>query len=290
MAQTKRRSSSRTRSSSRPAELIAATEVIESAPHITETKDDAAQTLAQQDSDTLSFFYTPHTITALVLMLIAFLYNAVYTTASTDFATNSKMGLVAMMVTFSLIGLLMFPDGNFIRPHPAAWRIVLSSSAIYQLILVWILFQNVDDVRQLLRYVDPSLGLQLPERSYADNCELSYANVMEQMDEFVVAHVLGWVAKGIMLRDYWILWILSIMFEVLEYSLQHQLPNFAECWWDHWILDVSICNLLGLWLGMQYNYYMSLKEYSWRGFKQIPSVGGKVKRAVQQFTPYSWTK
>lgn len=26
---------------------------------------------------------------------------------------------------------------------------------------------------------------------------------------------------------------MSIGFELLEYSLQHQLPNFNECWWDH---------------------------------------------------------
>jgi hypothetical protein len=27
--------------------------------------------------------------------------------------------------------------------------------------------------------------------------------------------------------------MMSVMFEIMEYSLQHQLPNFAECWWDH---------------------------------------------------------
>jgi hypothetical protein len=27
--------------------------------------------------------------------------------------------------------------------------------------------------------------------------------------------------------------VTSIGFEILEYSLEHQLPNFSECWWDH---------------------------------------------------------
>lgn len=53
------------------------------------------------------------------------------------------------------------------------------------------------------------------------------------MDIFVLAHILGWYGKAIILRDSWICWILSITFELLEYSLQHQLNNFAECWWDH---------------------------------------------------------
>jgi phosphatidylserine synthase 2 len=110
------------------------------------------------------------------------------------------------------------------------------------------------------------------------------------MDEFVIAHALGWVVKALMMRDYWICWILSITFELLEYSLQHQLPNFAECWWDHWILDVLVCNWLGLYVGMKLCTFFELQHYSWRGIRQIPSVTGKMKRAVQQFTPYSWTK
>lgn len=57
------------------------------------------------------------------------------------------------------------------------------------------------------------------------------------MDLFVVAHTLGWFGKALILRDYWFCWIISIAFELCEYSLQHQLNNFAECWWDH----VCIC-------------------------------------------------
>lgn len=26
---------------------------------------------------------------------------------------------------------------------------------------------------------------------------------------------------------------MNIAFEPAEYSLQHQIPNFTECWWDH---------------------------------------------------------
>jgi hypothetical protein len=26
---------------------------------------------------------------------------------------------------------------------------------------------------------------------------------------------------------------------------QHMLPNFNECWWDSWILDVALCNAAG---------------------------------------------
>ena len=109
------------------------------------------------------------------------------------------------------------------------------------------------------------------------------------MDFFIIAHVFGWFAKTILLRDVWICWILSVMFEFCEYSLQHQLQNFAECWWDHWLLDVLICNWLGIWMGMRTVRWLSMKPYNWRNISDISTVPGKVKRSVQQFTPYSWT-
>ncbi|KAJ3062994.1 hypothetical protein HDU98_001129 [Podochytrium sp. JEL0797] len=91
------------------------------------------------------------------------------------------------------------------------------------------------------------------------------------------------------LRDPYICWILSIMFEFCEYSLEHQLPNFAECWWDHWILDVLLTNWLGIYMGMKTCEYFSIKTYSWRSVNQIPSYQGKLQRGIQQFTPHSWT-
>ena len=81
---------------------------------------------------------------------------------------------------------------------------------------------------------------------------------------------------------------MSIGFELLEYSLEHQLPNFAECWWDHWILDVVVCNGLGIYLGMKTCEYFSMKPYNWRGLWNIPTFKGKIKRIVTQFSPYNW--
>lgn len=139
-----------------------------------------------------------------------------------------------------------------------------------------------------MAYLDPSLGVPLPERSYADDCRLRWSSISKQLDIFIAAHIFGWYAKTLVLRDHWLCWIISVMFEVMEYSLQHQLPNFAECWWDHWILDVFTCNWLGIWAGMKTCEYLSLKTYNWRGIRDIPDIGGKVRRTLSQFTPHSW--
>ena len=69
-------------------------------------------------------------------------------------------------------------------------------------------------------------------------------------DEFVIAHTLGWWGKAVIIRNQPMLWLLSVGFELMELTFQHMLPNFNECWWDSWLLDVAICNFIGLLAGM----------------------------------------
>nr|XP_033717471.1 phosphatidylserine synthase 2 isoform X1 [Tursiops truncatus] len=158
--------------------------------------------------------------------------------------------------------------------------------------------ETVQDGRQFLKYVDPRLGVPLPERDYGGNCLIydadnktdPFHNVWDKLDGFVPAHFIGWYLKTLMIRDWWMCTIVSVMFEFLEYSLEHQLPNFSECWWDHWIMDVLVCNGLGIYCGMKTLEWLSLKTYKWQGLWNIPTYKGKMKRIVFQFTPYSWVR
>ncbi|KAI7857036.1 phosphatidyl serine synthase-domain-containing protein [Circinella umbellata] len=255
--------------------------------HCADMEDNESTT---SNSSNGSLFH-PHTLTALALLLGWLFYAAVRNTnyyENTE--TSVKLGISAAMGCFIFIGMLQFRDGPFIRPSIPFWRAVLSLSVLYQMLLVFLLFLNKDEARRFMVYFDPQLGEQLPERSYADQCDLSLETFKNQIDIFVLAHVLGWYGKAIILRDYWLCWILSVTFEFCEYSLEHQLNNFAECWWDHWILDVLVCNWGGIYLGMKTCQYFEMKQYSWSGFRQIKSLRGKAKRAVQQFTPHDWTR
>ncbi|KAL0246124.1 hypothetical protein GEMRC1_007338 [Eukaryota sp. GEM-RC1] len=127
-----------------------------------------------------------------------------------------------------------------------------------------------------MTYTDSSVGVPLHEHSYATDCRIytpghpegNFANVVATVkDEFVFAHVFGWWAKMIMFRDFWIANTLSILFEFVEYTFQHVLENFKECWFDHWILDVALCNLLGIWLGSITCEYLSFPKLNW--FSQV---------------------
>lgn len=114
-----------------------------------------------------------------------------------------------------------------------------------------------------MKHFDSKLGEPLAERSYGGSCVIydesmpdnPWHNVIDKFDAFVPTHffgiekkfivfllgnsklllrfMTGWWLKTLILRDWWLCTIISIMFEVLEYTLEHQLPNFSECWWDH---------------------------------------------------------
>jgi len=244
----------------------------------------------QEKVDTsVEFFYKPITLSALTCALILLAYVATTQDVLEEGRDKRRVGVYAAIAAFLTFSMLQFRDSPFIRPHPAFWRIVLGINLLYELALVFLLFQDVRTARMLLTYIDPNLGKPLPEKSYAEDCTLTTTNIWNALDIFCVAHALGWFGKAMILRDYWFCWILSIAFELAEYSLQHQLANFAECWWDHWILDVLICNWLGAYLGMKTCQYLEVKPYEWRGFLQTRGLRSKARRVLSQFSPYDFT-
>lgn len=119
--------------------------------------------------------------------------------------------------------------------------------------------------------------------------DLSFGRLWESVDFFCFAHFAGWAMKTLLVRHYGILWTISVMWEITEVAFSHLLPNFIECWWDAIILDILLCNGLGIWVGMQFCHLMEMRYYNWESIKDIQTTTGKLKRAVLQFTPESWT-
>ncbi|XP_039846701.1 CDP-diacylglycerol--serine O-phosphatidyltransferase 1-like isoform X2 [Panicum virgatum] len=205
--------------------------------------------------------------------------------------------LLPLSRTESLISLKAV--SVLIRPHPAIWRLVHGMAVVYLVALTFLLFQTRDDARQFMKYLHPDLGVELPERSYGTDCRIyvpdhpksRFNNVNEIIfDEFVIAHILGWWGKAIMIRNQPLLWVLSIGFELMELTFRHMLPNFNECWWDSIVLDILICNWFGIWAGMRTVRYFDGKTYVWVGLSRQPNIISKVKRTLGQFTPAQWDK
>ncbi|KAL6065532.1 CDP-diacylglycerol--serine O-phosphatidyltransferase [Balamuthia mandrillaris] len=251
-----------------------------------------------EDDPSLNWFQKPHTITMLVVGGIVLIYGAFTRDSTGESVDNVKTGLVAAALAFLVFCMLYLHDGPFKRPHPAVWRVVTGLGVLYQMSLVYLLFQTKEDVRLFLKHFDPKLGVPLPERSYAVNCDVytpndpvsSFRNVWDTVnDEFVLAHVIGWFGKTLLIRDAYVCVFISVLFEVWELTLEHQLHNFAECWWDHIILDILICNNLGIIAGLlTCRYLLKMKEYNWTGL--WASKKGKLVRNFlpEKFEEYHW--
>lgn len=91
----------------------------------------------------------------------------------TYLVSNLQSGVYAAIATFLLFAMIQFRDGPFMRPHPAFWRMILAVNLIYELAMVFLLFQDLNTARKMMTYIDPGLGVPLPEKSYAEDCSLS---------------------------------------------------------------------------------------------------------------------
>ncbi|XP_025915935.1 phosphatidylserine synthase 1 isoform X5 [Apteryx rowi] len=246
----------------------------------------------QVEDITLEFFYRPHTITLLsftILSLMAF----AFTRDDSVPEDNIWRGILSVIFFFLIISVLAFPNGPFTRPHPALWRMVFGLSVLYFLFLVFVLFLNFEQVKAVMYWLDPNLRYATREADimeYAVNCHvITWERILSHFDIFAFGHFWGWAMKALLIRSYGLCWTISITWELTELFFMHLLPNFAECWWDQVILDILLCNGGGIWLGMVVCRFLEMRTYHWASFKDIHTTTGKIKRAVLQFTPASWT-
>ena len=241
---------------------------------------------------TINFFYRPRTLTLLFLITVVLVCVAFIRDEEADPASNIATGMYALSFLFLSIGLLVFPNGPFTRPHPAFWRLVFGTSVLYFLLFTFILFQRFSDVQNMLMWIDPALNGSSTDSTklYAVDCSFTWENLSSRLDVFILAHLFGWIFKALLVRHTGILWAISIMWECTELFFAHVLPNFAECWWDAILFDVLICNGLGILFGMYLCRWMEIKQFYWESIKDIKGARGKLKRAVLQFMPQAWSK
>jgi phosphatidylserine synthase 2 len=207
-------------------------------------------------------------------------------------------GLAAAFAVFLGFGALSFPDGLLQRPHPLVWRIMTAVFVAYAMLLAFLLLQPVGVGRALVAALDPALGKPMVMKDYADACDIytpddpvsRFRNVYDVLnDEFVLAHFLGWIAHALLLRDESLLWVYSIVFELLELTFQHLLANFKECWWDHIIIDVLMANAAGIYVGLWMVKSLKMRQYRWIGTgplsAQPRTPSARLRRVGQQLLP-----
>lgn len=213
---------------------------------------------------------------------------------------NGLRGLGFSVIVYLLICSWQLRDSLLVRPHPVVWRVVKGLSFLYLVSLVWLTFQNAATARHVLSYWDPTLGVPLKEQSYAMACELytpndpvsKFRNVYNTfyneeghwffMDVFIISHVVGWFCKMIMIRDFRLTMLASMLFECYEMTFKHMLANFAECWWDSLILDFILCNGFGIFLGYWFLRLFNCQQYN---FLYSVSVASPDGTSVRRWKP-----
>ncbi|NXY86318.1 PTSS1 synthase, partial [Alcedo cyanopectus] len=232
----------------------------------------------QVEDITLEFFYRPHTITLLsftILSLMAF----AFTRDDSVPEDNIWRGILSVIFFFLIISVLAFPNGPFTRPHPAIWRMVFGLSVLYFLFLVFVLFLNFEQVKAVMYWLDPNLRYATREADimeYAVNCHvITWERILSHFDIFAFGHFWGWAMKALLIRSYGLCWTISITWELTEISTAQEknqpMPSVT------WLLNCS--------------FALDIPAFPSAILccRDIHTTTGKIKRAVLQFTPASWT-
>merc|ERR1719295_509077 len=152
----------------------------------------------------IPFFYTTHSFIAMWIILLPIVYVSIINPTTEE--TMTRTAVYIGLYIYFVIGSIIFPSGPFIRPHPVVWRLIFAVSLLYTFMLIILVIVPPMEARMLLAKIDPTLGKAIVLPLYAEDCSLTYANVMSKMDRFVVAHFMGWFVKGLLIRHRLFLW------------------------------------------------------------------------------------
>ncbi|TRY53400.1 Phosphatidyl serine synthase [Cryptosporidium tyzzeri] len=211
-------------------------------------------------------------IPVIILWVFSELFSRGLLFESLRISSNMRVayGVMAVVAITMVMSIHFLPSGTFRWPCYAFWKIIMGMNILYFMLLTFLLFQDTEHIRNTLVYIDPKLIEKVPEVNYAGNsCSIIdgsngwFSNILPKIDMFVIAHFLGWMVKALILRNNFLVWFNSILFEWLEITLRHILPNFYECWWDHIILDIFGCNMIGIFLGNYIIKRFSMTRFNW---------------------------
>lgn len=185
-----------------------------------------------------------------------------------------KIKAVSLLTFINLITLkFMTKDVIFSLKKDLFTTLTNLSIIIYYFVVLFIQFFSIKEIQTIIKSLFKNTRFQAVEKSYMDSCN-DLSTITEKLDVFVLAHLLGWFVKGCALRNFSLLTVNSILFELCELKFQHILPNFYECWWDHIIMDILGCNGIGIILSLLVLKWINYPLYQW-------NISGNVKRRTK---------
>jgi len=125
-------------------------------------------------------------VTALLLIVAVLLFLAFRADPSPDdWVSNARVGVAAASFFVLVLGMIIFPSGPFIRPHPVVWRLAFGVAVLYEIWLILLLFQTKEHARLSMKFFDQSLGVPVSERSYAADCSFNWVSKIKKQTELI---------------------------------------------------------------------------------------------------------
>ena len=225
-------------------------------------------------------FNNIYLITAGILAFIIYCYSLLSFNANFTYFTYYNFNVLCISILIFIITgtftnfLINIEEIPIYPPHPLFWRFIFTSSVLYTTFFIILLIQpNINDIRNLFKILDSSLNTPMQSRSYAEDCgNYSFEVIAEKFDAFVFGHFVGWMMGSIICRNREILWFTQILWEIIEIVTCYFIPNFAECWWDQLILDIFLCNGVGIELGLIIANYLGFVRWEWCWLWSWPNV------------------
>lgn len=172
---------------------------------------------------------------------------------------------IVISILVSLINLRILKKicyNIFCLKHDLFTLVTNISIIIHYFCVIFCQFFSPDELRIIIQFICKNIIFQDVEKSYMEECN-SFSSFKDKLDVFVIAHLLGWFVKGFAMRNFFYLFLNSVLFELCELKFQHILPNFYECWWDHVLLDILGCNLLGILLSLAVMKCLHMPLFPW---------------------------
>lgn len=142
-------------------------------------------------------------------------------------------------------------------------ELLLFVALFYAIVTAYIIILPRDELCVTINWLDSNHKC-LHQRAPRPSSCITRASFLSTLDKYAAAHLAGWFVKAFVHPCRTSLWTASILFEVVEGLVSRRMPFLVECWWDRILLDVVICNSLGMEAGLLLSKLIASERYKQR--------------------------
>lgn len=192
----------------------------------------------------------------------------VYSSMTTDERTPKENLFRAGLIVAGFLTMIGLSERKK-QPYESWMPSVMKGFTVtYALFLILIVQQSYEQAKYTWNIIEPAVPEERARQYFATwqtNCELSWKNLSNKLDRYSAAHLIGWVLHAVLIRDYPVMHLWSILTELVEMLFGEVIPPLAECWWDQLICDMFLTNLPGMLIGMGIIKFFGWQKFDWLG-------------------------